>query len=156
MAQTLPDIPIKDDLVDDAKKMGGNWYRWISFLLTRVLSQVQSVASIHRIALSASLGATTIYTPSQPATFRVSWAVQVTTAATVSSSIAVTITWTANGIAQTKAFTANTGNTTATNDSGSWVIRPDSGLPIKYQTTYASVGATSMAHTLDVVVEQTT
>jgi hypothetical protein len=113
------------------------------------------VASVHRTGLAASIAATTIYTPSQPATFRVSWAVQVTQAATVSSSIAVTITWT-NAVGQTKAFTANTGNLTTTNDSGSWVIRPDAGLPIKYATTYASVGGTSMAYTLDVVVEQLT
>jgi hypothetical protein len=113
------------------------------------------VASVHRTALAASIAATTIYTPSQPATFRVSWARADHAAATVSSSIAVTVTWT-NAVGQTKAFTANTGNLTTTNDSGSWVIRPDAGVPIKYATTVCERRRTSMAYGLDVVVEQLT
>lgn len=157
MSQTLDPIPNSDDLIGTGKKISGNWYRWLSEVLTRVLSQVQTVTSVHRTAQAASIAATTLYTPTQTATFRVNCAVQVTTAATVNSSIAATVTWTANGVAQTKIIIpANAGNLTTTNDSGSWVFRPDSALPIRYSTTYITAGATSMVYGVDVVLEQLT
>ena len=68
----------------------------------------------------------------------------------------MTVSWTQGGIACSKAFSAQTGNTTATVDGSAIPIRPDSGQPVQYATTYASVGATAMVYALDVVVRQLT
>ena len=156
MSQALDPIPQSDPLIDPSGRMGERWYRWLSLVVTRLLSAVLTVASTHRTGLSASISATTIYTPTQPATFEVSWAARVSTAASTSSSIAVTVSWTQGGIACSKAFSAQTGNTTATVDGSAIPIRPDSGQPVQYATTYASVGATAMVYALDVVVRQLT
>lgn len=157
MALVVDPIPIADDLIADrSHKMNGNWYRWLSQVLSRLFAATSVVATVHRTGLGSSISATTIYTPSAPATFKVTLSVQVTTAATTSSSIAATVTWTQNGVVQTKPLAALTGNTTTTRDDITCLFRPDSGLPIRYTTTYASVGATSMAYTLEAVVEQVT
>lgn len=161
MAQPLTPIPQYDPLVEKVSfKMNDRWYRWLSDVLTRLLQSVLALAAVHRVALTGSIGTATVYTPTQPGVYRVSWSIQVTTAATTSSSIAVTLGWktgpTATPVAQTEAFAAITGNTTGTHGSGSVVIYPTSAQPITYQTTYASVGGTSMAYQVDVVVEELT
>lgn len=157
MSLSVDPVPIADDLLNATnKKMAGSWYRWLGQVVARTLAASSVVAAAHRAGVAASIGATTLVQPSQPADFRVSWTVQVTQPATTSSSIAVTLTWKANNVTQTKAFTALTGNSTTTNDSGLVFIRPDSGQPIQYSATYASVGATPMLCTIDLVAEQLT
>lgn len=151
----LDPIPQNEPPVEGVKgSLSGIWFRFFSQLVARSVIGILRVGNaVHRTSIGASIVATTIFLPSQTGDFRVSWYAQVTTAATTSSSIAVTIGWTSNGIACSKAFTALTGNTTATADGSSVLIRADSGLPVTYATTYASVGGTPMAHSLDVVAE---
>lgn len=149
---TIDPIPNYDPLVS-AERISASWYRWLSQLVVRVLASALVLASVHRTGISSSIVATTIYTPTQPGTYRVSWTVQVTTAASIASSVAVTLTWIAGTVTQTEAFTALTGNATTTHGSGSVLIRPDSSQPIKYATTYSTTG-TAMVHGLDVTVEQ--
>src|SRR5439155_1670036 len=120
---TLDPIPQDDPLIDRSQRMGERWYRWLSAVITRLLQAVLTVASVHRGPLASAITTTTIYTPSQPGAVRVCWTVQVTTPATTSSSIAVTLAWKVNGVAQTEVFTALTGNLTTTHGSGSIVIR---------------------------------
>ena len=156
MSAALDPIPQSDPLIDESQHMGERWYRWLSAFVTRCLTAILRVAAVHRSGLSSSQSATTIYTPNQTGLiWRVNWAVRVTTAAAVSSSIAVTINWTEGGVACSKAFAALTGNTTATADGDSVVIRSDV-QPIRYATTYASNPAGVMVYELDVVVEDLT
>src|SRR5262245_52517084 len=124
MAIPLSPIPQYDPLIDSNQHMNDRWYRWLSDVITRLLGASLTVAAIHKVSQAASISTATIYTPSQPGDYRVSWTVQVTTAATTSSSIAVTLGWKAGSVAQTEAFAALTGNTTATHGSGQMVIRP--------------------------------
>lgn len=156
MSQPIDPIPQYDPLIDGSKRMGERWYRWLSTVIVRLLQAVLTITAVHRSPLTSSIATTTIYTPTQPGAYRVSWTLQVMTPATVSSSIAVTLGWKANGVAQTEAFAALTGNTTGTHGSGSVVIRPDSAQVISYATTYASVGGTPMAYQIDVTVEALT
>ena len=88
-----------------------------------------------------------------PGIWRISYTARITTPATTSSSLTVTITWTDGGVTMTQTGAAITGNTTATGQSGSVVIRVDASTPISYSTTYASVGGMPMAHALDLVCE---
>ena len=156
MSAPLDPIPQYDPLVDASGRIGERWYRWLSEVISRILQAPTMVVSVHRVALTSSISTTTVFTPSQPGVYRVSWSLQVTTAATTSSSIAVTLGWKANSVAQTEAFAALTTNTTGTHGSGQVVIYPTTAQPITYLTTYASTGATPMAYEVDVVVEELT
>ena len=156
MSQPLDPIPQYDPLVDKFGKMGERWYRWLSEVIVRLLQTPVVLAATHRVALTASVGTTTVFTPTQPGVYRVSWSLQVSTAATTSSSIAVTLGWKANTVAQTEAFTALTTNTTGTHGSGQVVIYPTTAQPITYSTTYASVGGTVMVYGVDILVEELT
>lgn len=156
MSQPLDPIPQYDPLIDSAKHMNDRWYRWLSEVIERMLQASTVIGSVHRAAQTGSIATSTLITPVQPGVYRVSWSLQVTTAATVSSSIAVTVGWTAGGVAQTEAFAALTANTTGTHGSGSVTIYPTTAQAISYSTTYASVGGTPMAYGVDVVVEELT
>jgi hypothetical protein len=149
-------IPQYDPLVDAQQKMGERWYRWLSTVIARILQAPTVIASTHLVARTAALAPLTLLTPTQPGLYRVSWALQVTTAATTSSSVAVVVRWTANGVLQTETFPAVTGNTTGTHAVGSVVIYPTASLPITIATTYSSTGPIPLAYALDAVVEALT
>ena len=103
---------------------------------------------------SASISATPVPVPSLTAgLYRVSYYARITTAATTSSSLTVTIAWTDGTIAMTQAGAALTGNTTATQQNGTFFIQDDANASITYATTYASNGAGEMKYSLYVVVE---
>ena len=86
--------------------------------------------------------------------YRVSYYARITTPATVSSSLIVTISHTDRTIALTQSASAITGNTITTTQFGTLVLRVDRNSPVSYSTTYASVGATPMAYALDLAIEQ--
>jgi hypothetical protein len=158
-ATANPDpIPVSDPIVqqgqDSQQVLGASWFRWLSQLVSRVTVTARIVTTVHRTGLGAAVLTSTLTIPGQAGPFRVNWTAQVTRAATTSSSITVTIGWTANGVACTKVFTAMTGNTTASADGDSVTIRSDASQPITYAIAYASVGGTPMTYMADVVVEQ--
>lgn len=106
-------------------------------------------------AQSAAIGNTAIPTDSLASgLYRVSYSARVTQAATTSSSLTVTITWTAGGITQSQSGAAMTGNTTATFQSGTYLIDIDAASPVSYSTSYASNAAAEMEYTLSVVLEE--
>ena len=85
--------------------------------------------------------------------YRVTYTARVTTPATTSSSLTITISWTAGGVTQSIVGAAMTGNTTATLQTATMAPKIDQATPISYATTYVSVGATPMAYELDVILE---
>jgi hypothetical protein len=85
--------------------------------------------------------------------YRVTYYTRVTRAATVSSSLTVTVNFT-DALAQTWNGAAMTGNTLTTWQTGTIMVYTDQGSPFTYATTYASVGATSMLYSLRMTVEQ--
>jgi hypothetical protein len=86
--------------------------------------------------------------------YRVSYYARCTTAAGVSSGLIVTFGWTDGGVACTLDSANMTGNTTATTQSGTVLIRIDKGTAITYATTYASNAAGVMRYALSVVLEK--
>lgn len=131
------------------------WSRWFSILRAAVNKRAEVVGSIALTGKTASIAATTLPTSVlSHARYRVSYAVRVTTAAGVSSSIQVTIGWTDAAIAQTYTGSALAGNTTATQESHVLVAHCDSASAITYATTYASNAAAAMVYQLDIIVEQ--
>jgi hypothetical protein len=85
--------------------------------------------------------------------YRLQYYARVTQAASTSSSLQVQISWTDGSVAQSKTFSAVTGNTTSTTDIQTMLIRVDEGSPVRYEVTYASVGATPMKFALYVTLE---
>jgi hypothetical protein len=100
---------------------------------------------------SAAITATNLYTATV-GLYRVCYDVQVTRAATTSSSVGVTIGWN-NGSAQTKNSTAIATNVLNAEDGNCFVVN-STAANITYATTYASSGGTSMQYALRVTAEQ--
>lgn len=100
---------------------------------------------------NASIGTTTITTPTADGYFVFQYYAAVTTPATTgaaTSSLTVTLGWVDGGVTKSKSFAAMTGNTTGTTDSNDYLIASDGGAPITYSTTYASDTAGQMVYKL--------
>jgi hypothetical protein len=132
------------------------WYEYLRQSHDRInagperLNQVTS-----KTAQTASIGTTSIVAAPSAGYYRVSVYARITTAASTSSSLIVTISWTDGGVSCTRACTAITGNTTANTPDPpfSVFLHSDAVLAISYATTYASVGGTPMAYRVDVALE---
>ena len=147
--------PLTDAVVGTKGMMTPAWSRWFS-LMPATLEAIPSV--INTVVLgtqAASISATDFSGGSLRAgLYRASYHARITRAATTSSSLIVTLSWTDSGVAKNSAGAAITGNTTATTQSGSILIRIDKAAAVRYATTYVSVGATAMQYGLDLVLER--
>jgi hypothetical protein len=137
---------------------------------------VEYTAGVDLVAQSASIGTTTLYavpsvTPMNGVTgagqYRVSWNTKVTTAATTSSSLNVTIVYTdpdGNTITLAAAGLSSAGAialtpTNSVTSTGVLIGVPltlncKAGTNITYSTTYASSGATAMQYNLHIKLEE--
>lgn len=159
MSFELPGPPLRSAIVEDGTRPGAvKWSMtkqfadWLLALVQRAQTVAVAVASLGLTAQSASLGLTAVV-PVASGVYRVSWHVRVTTAASTSSSIQVSVVSTEGGVACTQSGPAYAGNATNAPQSGTVLVHADPNTPISVSTTYASVG-TPMLYALDVVVEQ--
>jgi len=122
-----------------------------------------AAADITLTAQSASIGTTNIVGTAPAGIYNVCWVQQITTAATVSSSLLVTIGWNNGSSKTTTLFSLNGGvlqiSADATNILNSTggnciMIFSSANQPITYATTYASVGATPMQYALFITAER--
>lgn len=106
-------------------------------------------------AQDASIPPTTLAVGSVASgSYRVSWFARIAQAATVSSALTVTFTWTApDGSILSGSGAALTTNTNTSSQSGSIVVSVKGDTPITYSTTYASIGATPMLYALTILAE---
>lgn len=152
------DVAVPEDVLQRKKVpkliMGFEWLQWFGEMVVAVDAAPSRQTSVHKTAQTASIGTTPLPLGSiPPGVWRVSYYARITTPGSVSSTLTVTISWTDGAIACSASGTAITGNTTATVQFGTLVIRSDDGTPISYATTYGSVGGTPMQYALDVVIE---
>lgn len=142
----------RERFLDQAGQMAWAWWRYLSDLREVPLWRGQ----IGLTTQAASIAATSLLTRNvtQRGIFRVSYYTRVIRAATTSSELTITIAWTDGGVAQTRSGDLLNGNTTTTRQDGVWIIRADKNTAINYSTAYASVGATTMQYSLDLMVEQ--
>lgn len=106
---------------------------------------------VKREAQGASIAATDITEGELAAgCYAVHYYQRISRAATTSSSLSIAFDWTDGGVPISQSFAAITGNTTATQQNDGLFIRVDKGTPVRYATTYASLGATSMLYKLDI------
>lgn len=150
----LPPFPLRNPLTVVNGYVSTLWRDWFTALRDLLNTAPARVFSTHLTAQNTSLTTTTALTVPETGIYRLSYTARITQAATVSSSLTVTLGWTDTGVACSQAGAAMTGNTTTTVQSGSVVVYADAGSPVTYSTTRASVGATSMTYALAVLIEQ--
>ena len=130
---------------------------WLRYLVAQaqITSQGpnQVAAPTSLTGQSASIGATSIV-PGQVASglYRLAYYARVTQAATVSSSLTVTLGWTDHGQALTVSGAAMVANDVTIPQSGTIMVYLDALTPITYATTYASAGGQAMLYQLYVLL----
>jgi uncharacterized membrane protein len=129
------------------------WNEWFRSVVTRAQDAAVALVTIALSAQTASLGLTTLIPVAAAGLYRVSYRFRVSTAASVSSSLDVTVSTTEGGIACQQTSAAYTGNATNRPQSGAFLVKADAATPIQISTAYASVG-TPMVYELDYVAEQ--
>jgi hypothetical protein len=139
--------PLNDKIVDSKGMLTDLWRQWFG-RMPATLAAIPSVLNVVNLsAQAASLSATDFSNTSLlPGIYRASYRVQITQAATTSSSLTVSFSWTDDGVVQTATGTAITGNTTTTGQSDFVLIKVDAGTAVQYSATYASVPATAMQY----------
>lgn len=131
-----------------------SWIQYFTSQSQQINAAPQSSKKII-LAQSAAIATTSIPNPSSSSgAYRVSYYTRITTPATTSSSLTVTIGFTDNGVAESFSGTAITLNTVLAAQTNTYLIFSDAAAPITYSTAYASVGATPMQYKLMVVLEQ--
>ncbi len=152
----LTPYPIRNRIATRDGFVTTDFDTWFRDQLAAVNAAPFQWAHVFKLGQEASIAATVVYQTALrvEAVYRVSYTQRITRAGTVSSSLTFTLAWTAGGVAQSQSGAAMTGNTTATQQNGVFVIRADASTTITYAALYASSGATTMTYTLDVLVEQ--
>jgi hypothetical protein len=122
-----------------------------------------AAADVLLTSQAASVGTTNIVGTAPAGIYNVCWVQQITQAATVSSSLLVTIGWNNGSSKTTTLFSLNGGAlqlsadaTNLLNSTGGNCIMIFSAAsqPITYATTYASVGGTPMQYSLFITAER--
>lgn len=144
----------KNVLIDKATGlMSDVWVRWFQTVIAAVNASGQQISAPSLTAQSSAITVTAFpIRPVAAGRYRVTLYARITTPASVSSSLDVTIGWTDGGVACSQDFGAITGNTTVTTASETFTFRADQGSQVTYATAYVSSG-TPMAYALDLVLE---
>jgi len=151
----IPPVPMSSPIFDKTT----HWFtrdivRFLDTLRSVMSAAAQVIASVSLTSQSATIATTDV--PTSPLTeglYRVTYSLRITQAATTSSSAQLTLGWTSNSVSSSQTFAAVTGNTTATQQSDTITVFSDAGTPITYAVVYASVGATPMLYSFNVLIE---
>lgn len=145
---------LQGDLVDERRKMTPSWYIYFRDKGLQANQGPLRIGSPVALAnQNASIGVTSVTSEALTAgLYRITYYARITSAAGVSSSLTVNLAWDDGIVSCSKTFTAITGNTISTTGSESYMVRIDT-PPITYSVTYASVPASAMQYSLDIVVE---
>jgi hypothetical protein len=158
MAITIAPFPLRTSVTEDPKRvLTRPWVAWLTELVQKVDKDATLVSEVSLTGKSASISATTFTRNIDAAgVYRISYFARITTAATTSSSLTVTMGGVNGGVTCAIAGAALTGNTTSTVQSGTVSLQVDASTNITYTTTYASSGATAMVYGLWMTVERVT
>lgn len=156
MATFVDVLPTRDALLDALKLVTPPWLKRLNQIRDALNTAPQrEIATLELTGKTAAISATAI--PANPLVagyYRVSTFLRVTTAAGVSSSVAVTIAFTSGAVACS--YTLSTLNANDVNEpvSDTRVLKVDSETDIEYSTTYASDPAAAMTYELSIVLER--
>lgn len=131
-----------------------SWNKWFTDQNSIIANTSATISSVSVDSQTASIGATAMPVGAlAPGLYFISYYTTITTAAGVSSSLQVTLSWTDGGVVKQFNGAALTGNTTSENESNYKLILVDSATPVTYATTYASNPAAAMNYKLSVVFQ---
>lgn len=152
----LAEVPFRSMVLSDVRNLlTREWIRYLQSVVNIVNLSARKLASVSKTAQTASLSATALDTGTlDPGVYRVSYSTRITTAASTSSSLTITMAWTDGSVSQSQSGAALTGNTTTTQQNDTWLLHIDKGTTITYATTYASSGGTAMQYSVYIVAEQ--
>ena len=137
MPQSLPPLPSGVAIVaPDASPTA--FFRLLWQVLRDAMTRTPTEARLSGSGQTATLATTTIRTTTIQADYEAGYYIRKTTADGVSSSLTVTLGWTENSVAQTRAFAALTTDTTAANQSAVIPILADAATNITIAILYAS------------------
>jgi len=144
----------KGPMLGDPGTMTAIWQGWMAKLWQALSNLASKVGTVSLTAQSAAIGPTAIATSGlATARYRVNYTMRVTRPASTMSALGLTVTWIDGGVSCSQSGATITGNTTATQQNGTWVVSVDAGSSMTYATTYTSVGATTMQYALYLVLE---
>jgi hypothetical protein len=156
----LSQVPFRTPILTGFRELvTREWVRYLQAAVDVLNNAARKLSLASQTTQAASLSATALETGAlNPGVYRVSYSARVTRAASTSSSLTVTISWMDGDVAQTQSGAAMTGNATTTHQNGSFFIHngPNSAATndvVKYATTYASAGGTTMQYSLYVLIE---
>ena len=157
----LAEVPFRSMLLTDVRNLiTREWVRYLQSVVDVVNLSARRLATVTKTAQTASLTATALDTGTlNPGVYRVGYTARITTAASTSSSLTVTLAWTDGSVGQSQSGAAMTGNSTTTQQNGTFLVHNGTNASsandvIKYATAYASSGGTTMQYSLFVLVEQ--
>lgn len=134
--------------------LGDSWANYLGLMAQNVSQANTRLSSASLVDQEASISPTDLSGGALRAGFyRVHYYMRVTRAATIGSSLTFTLSWDDLGVTQTESGAAETGNTTTTNQTGTFTFYSDATSPITFATTYASGGITTMQYRLAVFLE---
>jgi hypothetical protein len=156
MSFTSAPLPIRDPVVDPQRLITTPWIYALSAVQQQIDTSPSRLSGVSLQTQGASIGTTAFPTGTLGAgLYRVQPYARITRAATTSSSLTVTVSFTESTLTLSTSWPALTGNTTGTILAGEpRLIRIDASTPVSYATTYASVGGTSMQYRLDLILER--
>jgi len=148
-------MPLRDRLVGRSGCLVTSWVNWFSSLTNAVSASPDVLKTVSLTGQSANVSTTAFGVGALRAgLYRVTTFARITRAATTSSSLTVTVSFTNGGVACSHAGAALTGNTTTTVQGNTFVLQIDQTTPVSYATTYSSTGATAMQYSVWLALEQ--
>lgn len=144
-------IPFWDRLTDKAGMITQLWTQWFEEdLLPQVQAAPTQIGSYTNgdAPLDDALGLTTVATVPTTGQYLVLVATQIIAAAGVASTLALTVTWTSNGVTQTETFATINNGTDTDHQSSAITILADGNSPVSVNTTYTSNPANDMTYNL--------
>lgn len=157
MADLLSQFPRESQVIDRATGwLVTRWQQWLVALSLFINSAVVKPGSVSVLPGVGAVVAVAIPLNSKMlgAVYRVSYSLQTTRAASVSSNLQITIGWTSYSVAQSQSGAAIVNGTNVSQQSGQFIIQADANTDVTYAVTYASVGGTSMQYALELTVER--
>ena len=149
------DFPVREPVTTRNGLVSDRWRIWLRNLRSDVNLSTNRLAAVILDGQTASLALTPFDTDTLPeGQYRVSWFIHITTAGSVSSSLAVSVSVTHKTFVCSRTSTALTTNLTSSIDQNDWTFSIDPGSPISYSTTYAANAANSMAYSIALILEQ--
>jgi hypothetical protein len=152
--------PIRDPIAEQQGESGRLmlprvWIDWFASLGLRVDQQTHTLNIQEEFNLSGAVPPTPIITGAlSEGLYRVTYYVRITTPASTSSKLQISIGWTDDAVSCSVQAEELITNTVGTVQSQTLLVRNDQAAPITFAVDYTSVGGSAMQYNLFIMVEQ--